>query len=41
VTAAGAVLHVDHGTLAVRTATVNGRKSTPNATIEEGKELAV
>ena len=41
VTTAGAVLHVDHGTLAVRTATVNGRKSAPNATIAEGKELAV
>jgi uncharacterized protein (DUF608 family) len=41
VTAAGAVLHVDHGTLAVRTATVNGRKSSPNATAAEGKELAV
>jgi uncharacterized protein (DUF608 family) len=41
VTAAGAVLSVDHGTLAVRSATVNGRKSTPNATIREGKELAI
>jgi uncharacterized protein (DUF608 family) len=41
VTAAGAVLRVDHGTLAIRTATVNGRKSTPNATVTEGKELAV
>jgi uncharacterized protein (DUF608 family) len=41
VTAAGAVLGVDHGTLAVRSATVNGRKSTPNATIAEGHELAL
>jgi len=41
VTAAGAVLRVDHGTLTVRTATVNGRKSSPNTTVMEGKELAV
>ena len=41
VTAAGAILRVDHGTLAVRTAMVNGKKSTPNATIAEGKELAL
>jgi non-lysosomal glucosylceramidase len=41
VTAAGAILGVDHGTLAVRTAVVNGKKSTPNATIAEGKELAL
>ena len=41
VTASGAVLRVDHGKLAVRTATVNGKTSTPNATIEEGKELAL
>jgi len=41
VTAAGATLRVDHGTLAVRTATVNGKKSTPNATIAEGRELAL
>jgi hypothetical protein len=41
VTAAGAVLGVDHGTLAVRSAVVNGKKSTPNATISEGKELAL
>ena len=27
--------------LAVRTATVNGKKSTPNATIAEGKELSL
>jgi hypothetical protein len=41
VTAAGATLRVDHGTLAVRAATVNGKKSTPNATIAEGQELAL
>ena len=41
VSAAGAVLAVDHGTLAVRTATVNGKQSTPNATVAEGKELAL
>ena len=39
VTAMGAVLRVDHGRLAVRTAAVNGKTSTPNITIEEGKEL--
>ena len=41
VTASGAVLRVDHGTLALRTCTVNGRKSTPNATLSEGHELTV
>jgi len=41
VTASGAVLAVDHGRLAVRTATVNGKTSMPNAVIEEGKELAL
>ncbi len=41
VTAGGAILRVDHGTLAVRTATVNGKKSTPNAAIAEGKEQAL
>jgi non-lysosomal glucosylceramidase len=41
VTAAGATLRVDHGTLAVRTANVNGRKSTPDATIDEGKEVTL
>jgi non-lysosomal glucosylceramidase len=41
VTAAGATLRVDHGTLAVRSATVNGKKSTPNTTVGEGKELAL
>ena len=41
VTADGAILGVDHGTLAVRSAEVNGKKSTPNATIAEGKDLAL
>ena len=41
VTAGGAILRVDHGTLAVRTATVNGKMSTPNATIAEGQEQAL
>jgi uncharacterized protein (DUF608 family) len=41
VTAAGATLRVDHGTLPVRTATVNGKKSTPNTTLAEGEELAL
>jgi hypothetical protein len=41
VTAAGATVRVDHGKLAVRAANVNGRKSAPNTTIEEGKELAL
>jgi non-lysosomal glucosylceramidase len=41
VTAAGATLRVDHGTLAVRTATVNGKKSSPNSTVAEGAELSL
>jgi hypothetical protein len=41
VTESGAVLRVDHGALAVRTATVNGKKSTHNATIAEGRELTL
>ena len=41
VTATGAILRVDHGTLAVRTANVNGKKSTPNTAIAEGKELTL
>jgi uncharacterized protein (DUF608 family) len=41
VTAAGAIVRVDHGTLPVATASVNGKKSAPNATIAEGKELAI
>ncbi len=41
VSAAGATVRVDHGTLPVATASVNGRKSAPNATIGEGRELAL
>jgi non-lysosomal glucosylceramidase len=41
VTAAGAVLRVEHGTLPVRTASVNGKRSRPNAIVAEGKELAL
>jgi non-lysosomal glucosylceramidase len=41
VTAAGAALRVDHGAIVVRTANVNGKKSTPDATVGEGKELAL
>jgi uncharacterized protein (DUF608 family) len=41
VTAAGATMRVGHGALRVRTATVNGKKSTPDATIQEGQELAL
>ncbi len=39
VTAGGARLRVDHGTLALRGASVNGKKSTPNTTVSEGQEL--
>jgi non-lysosomal glucosylceramidase len=39
VTAAGATLHVEHGTLQVRVCTVNGRKFTPGRTLGEGEEL--
>ncbi|MGA3242853.1 MAG: GH116 family glycosyl-hydrolase, partial [Bryobacteraceae bacterium] len=41
VTAAGAALRVDHGSIVVRTANVNGKKSAPNASVGEGKELAL
>jgi non-lysosomal glucosylceramidase len=41
VTGAGAVLSVDHGVLAVRSATVNGRRSRPNTIIAEGQEFAL
>ncbi len=40
VTADTATLRVDHGVLAVRTATVNGKTSAPNTTIAEGRELS-
>jgi hypothetical protein len=32
---------VEHGSLAVKTAVVNGKRSAPGTTIAEGKELAV
>jgi uncharacterized protein (DUF608 family) len=41
VTAAGATIHVDHGTLAVEVCTVNGKKSAPAKTVGEGQELEV
>jgi non-lysosomal glucosylceramidase len=41
VTAAGAVLGVDHGSIAVRSATVNGKTTTPNVTIAEGTKVAL
>lgn len=39
VSADGAVIRVEHGTLPVRTCTVNGRKSSPARTIREGEQL--
>ena len=39
VTAAGVTLHVDHGTLECRTLTLNGKRHTPNATLNEGEEV--
>jgi len=41
VTTTGAILAVDHGRLAVRTAIINGKRSAPGATIEEGNELTL
>jgi hypothetical protein len=41
VTPGGARLRVDHGTLAVRSVSVNGKKSTPNTTVAEGQELSL
>jgi uncharacterized protein (DUF608 family) len=41
VTTAGATLRVDHGALEVRTAVVNGKKSTPGIAISEGHEHAL
>jgi len=32
---------VDHGRLAVRSATVNGKKSMPNTTVTEGQEISL
>jgi uncharacterized protein (DUF608 family) len=41
VTPTGTVLRVDHGAIAVLTASVNGKKSSPNTTVAEGTELAL
>ncbi|MDE3165476.1 MAG: hypothetical protein KGN36_06705 [Acidobacteriota bacterium] len=41
VSAAGATIHLDHGTLAVKSCTVNGRKSSPGRTLREGEDLRV
>ena len=41
VTAGGATIHVDHGSLPLRAVTVNGKKSLPEKTIREGEELRV
>jgi hypothetical protein len=41
VTGLGAAIRVDHGTLAVQTATVNGKRSAPARTIREGEEIMV
>ena len=41
VTASGATLHVEHGTLAVKILLVNGKKSAPEKTLKEGEDLRV
>jgi hypothetical protein len=41
VTASGATIHVEHGTLAVKTCTVNGRRSSPGRTLREGEDLSI
>lgn len=41
VTASGATIHVEHGTLAVRRCTVNGKTSLPAKTLREGEDLSV
>ena len=41
VTAGGATLRVEHGSLAVNACTVNGRKSSPRRTVAEGEELRI
>ncbi|MBS1857615.1 MAG: hypothetical protein JST11_19760 [Acidobacteria bacterium] len=41
VSAAGAAIHVDHGTLAVKSCTVNGKRSRPEKTLREGEDLRV
>jgi non-lysosomal glucosylceramidase len=41
VTASGAIVHVEHGSLAVEICNVNGRKSAPGRTAREGEDLRV
>ena len=41
VTASGAALHVDHGTLECCTLIVNGKSHALNATVKEGEDLRV
>ena len=41
VTPTGASIRVDHGTLPLRTCTVNGRKASPGKTLREGEEVTV
>jgi non-lysosomal glucosylceramidase len=41
VTAAGATLRVDHGTLECKTCTVNGKRFTPGRSLKEGEELTL
>ncbi len=41
VTASGASIHVEHGTLPVKTCAVNGKKTAPGKTVREGEDLRV
>jgi len=41
VIAAGATVHVEHGSLPVRTCVVNGKKSSPGKTVREGEDLRI
>jgi uncharacterized protein (DUF608 family) len=41
VTTTSAAIHVEHGSLPVKTCVVNGKKSTPGRTIREGEDLRV
>ena len=41
VTAAGATVHVEHGSLPVRTCVLNGKKSSPAKTVRAGEDLSV
>ena len=41
VSATEATIHVDHGSLQVRTCMVNGKKSAPGKTVREGEDLRV